>query len=104
MTEMTLPSNRLTKEEQETIIVYNNAEDNAIISTYDRSLINTIDAKLDEFSPYIYVIKRGEGFAEYSCPRKWIRLKFPRIIMDETRVKWRNHITSINSERKDEQE
>ena len=90
---------KLTKEEQETIIIYNNAEDEAVVSTYDKALINAIDSKLGDFSSVITVVKRGEGFAEYTCPKKWVKVKFPRLIPIEMREKLRDQMLSINAKK-----
>lgn len=75
----------LTKYEQETIINYNNEEKTASIFTYDKSLIRKLDKRLAEASD-IKLICRGEDFAEYSLPKKWIKVSFPRQYSDEQRA------------------
>lgn len=75
----------LTKYEQETIINYNNEEKTASIFTYDKSLIRKLDKRLDEM-PDMKLIRRGEDFAEYSLPKKWIKVAFPRQYSDEQRA------------------
>lgn len=75
----------LTKYEQETIINYNNEEKTASIFTYDKSLIRKLDKRLAEISD-IKLIRRGEDFAEYSLPKKWIKVSFPRQYSDEQRA------------------
>lgn len=75
----------LTKYEQETIINYNNEEKTASIFTYDKSLIRKLDKRLVEASD-IKLIRRGEDFAEYSLPKKWIKVSFPRQYSDEQRA------------------
>lgn len=75
----------LTKYEQETIINYNNEEKNASIFTYDKSLIRKLDKRLAEMSD-MKLIRRGEDFAEYSLPKKWIKVAFPRQYSDEQRA------------------
>lgn len=75
----------LTKYEQETIINYNNEEKTASIFTYDKSLIRKLDKRLAEVSD-IKLIRRGEDFAEYSLPKKWIKVSFPRQYSDEQRA------------------
>ena len=71
----------LTKYEQETIINYNNEEKTASIFTYDKSLIRKLDKRLAEMSD-MELIRRGEDFAEYSLPKKWIKVAFPRQYSD----------------------
>ena len=75
----------LTKYEQETIINYNNEEKTASIFTYDKSLIRKLDKRLAEMSD-MRLIRRGEDFAEYSLPKKWIKVAFPRQYSDEQRA------------------
>lgn len=75
----------LTKYEQETIINYNNEEKTASIFTYDKSLIRKLDKRLAEM-PDMKLIRRGEDFAEYSLPKKWIKVTFPRQYSDEQRA------------------
>lgn len=75
----------LTKYEQETIINYNNEEKTASIFTYDKSLIRKLDKRLAEMSD-MKLIRRGEDFAEYSLPKKRIKVSFPRQYSDEQRA------------------
>lgn len=75
----------LTKYEQETIINYNNEEKTASIFTYDKSLIRKLDKRLAEM-PDMKLIRRGEDFAKYSLPKKWIKVAFPRQYSDEQRA------------------
>lgn len=75
----------LTKYEQETIINYNNEEKTASVFTYDKSLIRKLDKKLGEI-PDMKLIRRGEDFAEYSLPKRWIKVSFPRQYSDEQRA------------------
>lgn len=75
----------LTKYEQETIINYNNEEKTASIFTYDKSLIRKLDKRLAEM-PDMKLIRRGEDFVEYSLPKKWIKVAFPRQYSDEQRA------------------
>ena len=81
----------LTKDEQETIINYNNEEKSATIFTYDKSLIRKLDKKLPEY-PDIKVLRRGEDWAEYSLPKKWVKVGFPRQLSDEQRAEMGNRM------------
>lgn len=77
-----MKGSELTKEEQETIIIYNNADPEAIVSTYDQKLIRKLD-DLSEKSGSAVPIKRGEMFAEYTCPKKWVRIQMPNLYTEE---------------------
>lgn len=99
-----MKGSELTKEEQETIIIYNNAEPNAIISTYDKKLIDAINAKISEFSSVITEVKNGEGFAEYTCPKRWVKVRFPRQLSSERQEQLRKEMSFINAQRKGDTE
>lgn len=81
----------LTKYEQETIINYNNEEKTASIFTYDKSLIRKLDKRLSEY-PDIKVVRRGDDWAEYSLPKQWIKVGFPRQLSDEQRAEMANRM------------
>jgi hypothetical protein len=81
----------LTKYEQETIINYNNEEKVASIYTHDRSLMRKLDAKMADY-PDIKLVRRTEEFAEYSLPKKWIKVSFPRQYSDEQRAEMANRM------------
>ena len=81
----------LTKYEQETIINYNNEEKTASIFTYDKSLIRKLDKRLSEY-PDIKVVRRGDDWAEYSLPKKWVKVGFPRQLSDEQRAEMGNRM------------
>lgn len=74
----------LSRYEQETIITYNNEEKTANIYTYDKSLIRQINSRLSDFSD-IKLIRSGEDWAEYSLPKSYIKVRFPRQLSDEQR-------------------
>ena len=84
----------LTKYEQETIINYNNEEKVASIFTYDKSLIRKLDVRLSDY-PDIKLIKRGEDWAEYQLPKKWIKVSFPRQLTDEQRAEMSNRMKAV---------
>lgn len=78
----------MTKYEQETIINFNEDEAVASIYTYNKSLIR----KLDEMclvDPNITHVKEGEGWKEYSLPKKWIKVHRPKHYSEEMREKMR---------------
>lgn len=86
----------LTKYEQETIINYNNEEKTASVFTYDKSLIRKLDKRLAEASD-IKLIRRDEDFAEYSLPKKWIKVSFPRQYSDEQRAEMAERMRAARS-------
>ena len=75
----------LTKYESETIIRFNDAEDEATIYTCNKSWMNRLD-KLCEKSSEITVIKQDEFSKEYKIPKKWIKVKMPRQLSEKQRT------------------
>jgi len=75
----------LSKYEKETIIYFNDAEDEAIIYTCNNSLKNKLD-KFCEKSSEIIVIKEDEFSKEYKIPKKWIKVKMPRQLSEKQRT------------------
>ena len=73
----------LSKLEQETIIVYNNAEENAHIYTCRSSLINKLQRYADEFPDKVKCIAEelNDGHREsasFIFPKKYISLRTPK--------------------------
>lgn len=87
---------KISKYEQETIINYNNAEKTASIFTYDKSLIRKIDEKLSGY-PELKVLRRDDGCAEYELPKKWIKVRFPRLLSDEQRKEMANRMNAARN-------
>lgn len=77
---------RLTRQEQETIVNYNQEDKTASCFTCDQSLIRKLDI-LCEKSSEIIVTKIGDGCKEYSFPKRWVKIKMPRQLSDEQRQK-----------------
>ena len=84
----------LSKYEQETIIGYNNEEKIASVFTYDKPLIRKIDARLSDY-PDITVNRRGDGWAEYILPKKWVTVRFPRLLSEEQREAMANRMRKM---------
>lgn len=76
----------LTKYEQETIINYNQEDAEATCFTRDAKLIRRLD-KLCQTSPLISVTKIGDGFKEYTLPKKWVKVRMPKQMSEENRQK-----------------
>ena len=77
---------KYTRLEQETIINYNQEEDYASCYTFDRALIRKLD-NLCQKSSTIVVKREGEGWKEYTFPKKWVKVHFPRQVSEETKLK-----------------
>lgn len=76
----------LSSIERETIINYNQEEKEANVFTYNPTLIRRLD-ELCEKSKEISLIRKGDGFAEYNFPKKWVKIKMPRQLTEEQHQK-----------------
>jgi uncharacterized protein YdiU (UPF0061 family) len=85
-------SRNLTGYEKETIINFNEAEDKAYISTYNKSWQRHLEGKLG-LKP---VMDNGYGGKEYELPKKRIRLPLsPKRLSEETKKKLAKNLTRV---------
>lgn len=75
----------LTRYEKETVINWNQAEEQASLFTHDAALIRKMD-NLCEKSTAVTCEKRGDGWAEYNLPKGYIRVNAPRQLSEETKA------------------
>ena len=74
----------LSKYEQETIINFNEDEPNATCYTYNKALQRKLDG-LCLKSKGIALVREGEGWKEYSFPKKWVKVNQQKQYSDEQR-------------------
>lgn len=93
-----------TRLEQETIINYNQAEDMASVYTFDPALIRKMDKLLNSHGA-ASVLRKGEGWAEYLVPKKWIRVQAPAVLSDDQReaMRERGFAAAKNLKKKQEE-
>lgn len=87
----------LTRYEQETIFNYNQEETNASCFTHDKSLMRKLDALIEK-GEAITVVREGDGWKEYSFPKKCIKVRFPRKLSEEQRQEMANRMKSMRKE------
>lgn len=97
---LTVSDMKLTKYEQETIFNYNQEETSASCFTRDAALIRRLD-RLVENGEAITVIRRGDGYAEYTFPKKWLKVRPPRKLSDEQRQNMANRMKSMRKDNDD---
>lgn len=70
---------KLTLEEQETIILYDNGSSAAEVYTHHRSLIKSLEKKCQAY-PDIFEKKcdNGQGGITFVFPKKYVRISSPR--------------------------
>lgn len=76
----------LSAYEQETIINYNQADQTANIYTHDPRLIRQLD-ELALKRKEITLIRNGEKMREYNVPKRWVKVRAPKELSEETRAK-----------------
>ena len=74
--------------EQETVILWNREEPTAMVNTYDPALIRKLDA-MSRIDPAVAVYRRGDNWAEYRIPKKWVKVVKPRYVSEEKREELR---------------
>jgi hypothetical protein len=72
----------LTGIERETVILWNQAEKTATISTMDPALIRKMTI-LSQNDTAITVREERPGYAEYICPKKYIKVRGTRQLSSE---------------------
>lgn len=92
---------KLTRFEQETVILYNNAEPFATIDTCDPVLINRLDT-LAEKSSAITRENKTEYGARYQIPKRYLSVKLPRQLSDERRAELANRARANFTKRANE--
>ncbi|MCC8075641.1 MAG: hypothetical protein LIO95_06860 [Clostridiales bacterium] len=90
----------LSKQEQETIITYNEAEATANVYTHNRALRRRLEALANE-RPENCRLSRTfpSGAVEYTVPKQWVKLTPPRQMSAEQREAMRERGRKWASER-----
>jgi hypothetical protein len=78
----------LTRAEQETIVVFNEEEPQASVYTYNRSLKKNL-RELSEKFPQNVTLERKDGWGgeTFLIPKKWVKVRAPRVVTEEERKK-----------------
>lgn len=70
--------------ERETYINFNDAEDTAVLCTFNRAWLSKMD-KLAAKSREFTVRVRKDGYGEYLFPKKLVTVRMPRIMGEKQR-------------------
>ena len=83
--------------EKETYFNFNEAEKDAVVFTYNASLIRKLKNAMDEY-PAIQLIRENEdGSCQFVVPKKWCKVSFPRILSDEQKAKMTEHLKAART-------
>jgi hypothetical protein len=77
---------RLTKPEQETVILFNEAENTATIDTCNSALIRQLD-NLSEKHTVITETRKDQYSKAYIIPKSWVKIRSPRQLSEQQRRK-----------------
>lgn len=96
---------KLSKLEQETIILFNEAEDTATVYTHNDKLIKQLDTMCADYPEICKIINnfcknQDTKPKTYNLSKKLIRVKNPHKISDKSKENLRIRITKVNEARK----
>ena len=77
---------RLTAEEKETIINFNEADATADIEVFSARLMREIRKAAELYPDDVTIKESSEGAYLVTLPKKWIKIRAPRILTDEQRA------------------
>ena len=87
----------ISRQEQETIINYNAAEQTATVYTRDKTVMRRLDALVIDFPDYYRLIGESDIDKTYEMPKSFVRYRKPRRLSDEQREAARMRLKIINN-------
>lgn len=79
---------KLTGTEKETIMIFNELEKSATITTYNKSLIKKLNKLCESRSDEIQLMEVDKsGCHTYVAPKKWVKVNASRILDEAVRQK-----------------
>lgn len=77
---------QLTAIEKETIINFNEAEKTAEIETFSKPMIRQLEKAKADYPCDVSLCEGSDGSYTASFPKKWIKIRPPRVLTDEQRA------------------
>ena len=65
---------------------FNEAEPNAVVSTYNASISRKLQNAMDEHPEIKLVKQNDDGYFEFVVPKKWCKVSIPRVLSDDERT------------------
>ena len=87
---------RLTKYEQETIILMNAGDKEATVYTADRTVRRKLDALARTYPDIYRIVSEDEVSKTYTVPKSHVTYRKPRILSEEKREQARRMMKEIN--------
>ena len=77
---------KLTAEEKETIISFNEAEKTADVEAFNSRTIREIRKAAEMYPDEVTITENSDGSIRAVFPRKWVKIRAPRLLTDEQRA------------------
>lgn len=77
---------KLTAEEKETIISFNEADGTADIEVFSARILREIRKAAEMYPDEVTIKESSEGAYLVTLPKKWIKVRAPRVLTDEQRA------------------
>lgn len=76
----------MKREEKETVIIFNERDDVATVSTYNGRIKKSVEKAMECGDERARVIRMdGDGSAEYVIPKNWVKVRGNRAMSEEAR-------------------
>lgn len=90
----------LTKEEQETVILFDNDSDEARIYTASPQMMKKLETLIKNYPDCYRMIEQTDCSKTYVCPKKLITLRKPRMETTENRARKSRQMREFNLNKK----
>ena len=77
---------KLTREEMETIITFNEIDGAADIETFNSRIKRDIAKAAENYPQDVTIHDNGDGSIRAILPKKWVKIRAPRVLTDEQRA------------------
>lgn len=88
----------ISRQEQETIVNYNAAEQTATVYTRDKTVMRRLDALVIDFPDYYRLIGETDIDKTYEMPKSFVSYRKPRRLSDEQRESARKRMEHLKTE------
>lgn len=86
----------LSSIEKETVIVFNEGEQNADIETFNAALLRKLEALAKERPNEVQLVKASKaGCRRYTFPKKWVKINPTRILTEAEKQRLIEHARNV---------
>lgn len=89
---------KLSRAELETILLYNEEDKTASVSTYNAALVRKLEKLCRERPDECRKNERQNGVDEYIVPKKWIKVNPPRQMSAEAKAKAAEQLNKLRNQ------